>query len=206
MKYFVNRVYDYVSSLRCQGYSLTDIGFDNDSDPDYLFICNAHALALYSQELIHDKLDTFNVLSDASYMSSSRFIRFVQVAGKRFLENFEEMVIKGKILYQSEQKQYFHLKECVIQNNRERIIKRPRVGLPLFLERHGYDKNFHKVDEDSNDMIVCIPYTWADVGYFVYNSIANRMISVTGVKLVKALKKLGLPQKEIDLYQRMLLA
>ena len=28
MKYFVNRVYDYVGAMRCQGYSLEEIGFD----------------------------------------------------------------------------------------------------------------------------------------------------------------------------------
>ena len=56
MKYFVNRVYDYVCAMQNAGYSLEEIGFDRVSpelgvDPDYRFLRNAHRTMLYFQEL-----------------------------------------------------------------------------------------------------------------------------------------------------------
>jgi hypothetical protein len=203
IKYTVNRVYDYVSALLHQDYSLTEIGFTGVDDPDYRFICNTHALMLYLQELTHIKLDSFNdELSDHSYMSSQRFVLFIQVGGDGFYRVFENMIIKGGLLLLRQQKQYIHLKSCILLNNRDRVVESTDKEIESLissnklnyeLEHHGY-----------STMKIRIPYSWADLGYFVFDTITERMISVVADKFLPSLAGLGMTGREIALYREML--
>lgn len=203
IKYTVNRVYDFVSALLFRGYSLPAIGFSGEDDFDYKFLCNAHALMLYLQELTHIKLNSYNdAFRDYSYMSSHRFEHFIKVSGDSFFKDFDEMVIKGGLLREGQRKQYVHLKTCIAQNKRDRVLDSTDTIIRSLAEKNKlrYDVEHH----DKMRKKVCVPYTWSDLGYFVFDSITERIVSILEIKIVPMLESLGMPEREIALYRKML--
>jgi len=128
MKYFVNRVYDYVCAMRNVGYSLAQICFVSEDskgspDPDYLFLRNAHKLMLYLQELIQISLGSYGIDGDYSFMSRPRFLRLMEIGGDKFRENFEEMVIEGGLLKPTNKEKYKVLKRKIKERARDRSIR-----------------------------------------------------------------------------------
>ena len=119
MKYFVNRVYDYVCAMRVHGRSLAEIGFDaprkvDGVDPDYRFLRNAHKLMLHLQELVRTRIGAYGVEVDYSWMSASRFKRLVDIDGDGFRRDFDAMVLDGGLLMPSEAERYRDLRGRVL--------------------------------------------------------------------------------------------
>jgi hypothetical protein len=182
---------------------MSDVGFTGPDDPDYLFIRNTHALMLYLQELTHIKLDSFNdELSDYSYMSSHRFVIFIRVGGDRFYKDFEGMIVKGGLLSFRQLKQFDHLKSCILQNNRERVIESTESDINSLIKSNGL--TFELEHNGYNTKKITIPYSWADLGYFVFDTIAERMISVVAEKFLPSLSRMGMSDHEIAQYREML--
>jgi len=185
MKYTVNRIYDYVSAMHHAGYSLKDLGFSGDEDPDYRFVCQAHRLMLFLQELIHIRLDTYNYLSDYSYINADRFINFMGIPKGSFRSDFDEIVLSPNFLHASERKHYLALKQYIhdkellnLSMNEEQVIElRKQFGLEIHHLGNGSGKN-----------PVTVPYTWGGVGFFVFNAVENRLSAIVDEKLVPSLK------------------
>jgi len=186
MKYSVNRVYDYVSAMRHSGYSLKALGFSGAADPDYTFLCQSHRLMLFLQELIHIRLDTYNYLSDYSYICAERFASLMANTKGTFRKDFDEIVLSSNFLYASERKHYLTLKESI---HRKRDLK---VSLSTDEEKEltrqfGYQ--FRHLDRGSGKTPVSLPYTWGGLGFFVFNAVESRLSSIVDEKLIPALDR-----------------
>lgn len=202
MKYFVNRAYDYVGSMRCQGYSLEEIGFDEaegarDPDPDYRFLRNAHKLMLYLQELITIAIGSYGgARCDYSYISRSRFLRFTEINGDKFRRDFEEMVLGGKLLLQSEQKDYVALKKRIAAKSGDRCLELKAGELAALPPGLRYDT----VHRDEHCARICVPYSWADLGYYVFSRIASRMGRIVDARLLPRLPAFGMEEEDFRVY------
>lgn len=191
MKYFVNRVYDYVCAMRNMGYSLEQIGFDSEdskggSDPDYLFLRNAHKLMLYLQELIQMSMQSYDMECDCSYISRARFLRFMEIDGDKFRENFEELVVGGGLLQPTNREKYFRLKRKIQEKARDRFIQGDIRELKRFPEGFEYETIYREADVYK----ICVPYSWADLGFFVFSVIAVRIGQIVDSRLVPPLSRL----------------
>ncbi|HET7839727.1 MAG TPA: hypothetical protein VFL04_08200 [Rectinemataceae bacterium] len=191
MKYFVNRVYDYVCAMRNCGYDLRRIGFDagcdGSLDPDYLFVREAHKLMLYLQELNELSTCSFGVKGDYSYVSRRRMRRFMELGGEKFVADFESMVLGGGMIQGSNRTKYLELRQKVVAKARDRLIEGPIDGygrLPAGLD-------YELVFKDDNEYRICLPYTWADLAFFAFSVIAARMSQIVENRLVPALRGLG---------------
>jgi hypothetical protein len=201
MKYFVNRVYDYVGAMRCLGHSLEAIGFDAPepklgADPDYRFLRNAHKLMLYLQELITIVIGSYGTRCDYSFISRSRFLRFAEINGDKFRRDFEDMVMGGDLLLHSEKKDYLELKAKIVLKARDRFIEL-RAGQEAHLPP-GLD--FETVYRDDHCMKICLPYSWADLGYYVLSRIASRIGRIVDARLVPRLPSFGMGEADCRLY------
>jgi hypothetical protein len=192
MKYFVNRVYDYVGAMRNLGYSLEEIGFDAPSspDPDYRYLRNAHKLMLYLQELITLTIGSYDAENDYSYISRARFLRFMELGGDKFKRDFDDMVVKGDLLYQSDKEKYRVLKHKIEKKLRDRFLTGKTSDLALFPPGFVYDALYH----DSHDYKICVPYSWGDLGFFVFSSIAARITAIVDGRLIPRLPHFGTPE------------
>lgn len=199
MKYFVNRVYDYVCAMRNMGYGLTQIGFDSEDsaggpDPDYLFLRNAHKLMLYLQELIQLSMESFGMECDYSYISRARFLKFMEIDGDKFRKNFQELVLGGKLLPPTAREKYLRLRRKIEEKSRDRIVHCDEKDLNAFPEGFKYET----IDRDSARQRICVPYSWADLGFFVFNVIAARIGQIVDSRLVPPLARLdarnGVPE------------
>jgi hypothetical protein len=197
MKYWVNRVYDYVCAMRNLGYGLDRIGFRGGrADPDYEYLRNAHKLMLHLQELAQDTLNAYSYHTDASYMSRARFLRFIEIAGDKFHADFNQMVISGGMVPPSRKQSYLALQNNIRAKARNRFLEGPLEGLKAFPPGFRYEA----VHRDSNRYRICVPYTWADLGYFAFTAIAERMAKIVDARLLPALPGLGMPKSELKLY------
>lgn len=202
MKYFVNRVYDYVGAMRCQGHSLEAIGFDEPApDPDYRFLRNAHKLMLYLQELITIAIGSYGGLRcDFSYISRSRFLRFMEINGDKFRRDFEDMVLSGDLLLQSERKAFLALRDRIDSKANDRFLELRAAqvaGLPA-----GFA--YETVHRDDHCSRICVPYSWADSGYFVFSRIASRIGRIVDSRLVPRLPGFGMKAEDYRLYEELL--
>jgi hypothetical protein len=193
MKYFVNRVYDYVGAMRCLGHSLEAIGFDAPepklgADPDYRFLRNAHKLMLYLQELITIVIGSYGTRCDYSFISRSRFLRFAEINGDKFRRDFEDMVMGGDLLLHSEKKDYLELKAKIVLKARDRFIEL-RAGQEAHLPP-GLD--FETVYRDDHCMKICLPY--------VLSRIASRIGRIVDARLVPRLPSFGMGEADCRLY------
>ncbi len=191
MKYFVNRVYDYVCAMRNMGYGLSQIGFDSEDsrggpDPDYLFLRNAHKLMLYLQELIQLSMESFGMECDYSYISRARFLKFMEIDGEKFRKNFQELVLGGGLLPPTARDKYLRLRRKIEEKSRDRIVHCDETDLEGFPEGFRYET----IDRDSSRRRICVPYSWADLGYFVFTVIAARIGQIVDTRLVPPLARL----------------
>ncbi len=197
MKYFVNRVYDYVCAMRNVGYSLEQIGFDSEDsrggpDPDYFFLRNAHKLMLYLQELIQLSVTSYGMECDYSYISRPRFLRLMEINGDKFRENFEELVVGGGLLQPSSREKYRRLKRKIREKARDRFLEGEIEELRRLPKGFRYETIFR----DSARFRACVPYSWADLGYFVFNILAVRICQIVDTRLVPPLNRLDLEASE----------
>jgi hypothetical protein len=199
MKYFVNRVYDYVGAMRNLGHSLEEIGFDAREpklglDADYRYLRDAHKLMLYLQELITLTMGSYSSESDYSYISRARFLRFMELGGDKFKRDFDDMVVKGDLLYLSDKAKYRSLKRKIETKARDRYLTGKASELALFPRDFRYDV----VYLDSHDYKICVPYSWGDLGYFVFSSIAERIASIVEGRLVPRLCRFGASEEAAE--------
>lgn len=201
MKFQVNRVYDYVCAMRNLGYGLKEIGFasnetEKEPDPDYLYLRNAHKLMLHLQEIAQDTLNAYSHNVDASYMSRSRFIGFEELAGDKFRADFDEMVLTGELVPPSRKQKYLALKSKIRAKARDRFMEGPIEDLRAFPPEFRYEST-HK---DVNGYRICVPYSWADLGYFAFSAISERIALIVENRLLAALPALGMPEEVLCLY------
>ena len=184
MKYFVNRVYDYVCAMLNLGYGLPEIGFDASGgrDPDFLFVKNSHRMMLFLQELIQLNSSTFGSFSDFSYMSRTRFIRFAEIRGEKFRKDFEELIIGGDLLLQSHKVKYLELRAKVEAKARDRVIRMKSSALDALPKEFEYEL----VDRNESGSKICVPYAWADLGYFAFCVITSRIVKIVDDRLYPA--------------------
>lgn len=199
MKYFVNRVYDYVGAMRNLGRSLEEIGLDRiepklGMDPDYRYLRNAHKLMLYLQELITLTMASFGAELDSSYISRARFLRFMELGGDKFKRDFDEMVLKGGLLSQSAAERYKILRHKVASKARDRFLAGKAAELALFPP----DFRYEVVHLDSHDYKISVPYSWGDLGYFAFSAIAERIASIVETRLVPRLRSFGSPTESLE--------
>ena len=192
MKYFVNRVYDYVGAMRSLGHSLEAIGFDKverelGMDADYRYLRNAHKLMLYLQELVTLTMGSYNAESDYSYISRARFLRFMELGGDKFKRDFDDMVVKGELLFLSDKGKYRSLKQKIEAKSRDRYLTGKASELSLFPPDFAYDV----VYLDSHDYKINVPYSWGDLGYFAFRAIAARITGIVDDRLVPRLPAFG---------------
>ncbi len=188
MKYTVNRVFDYVSAMENAGYSLAEIGFTGPRDCDFQFLSQAHRLMLFLQELIHVKLDTFNRMSDYSYISAERFEGFMGPPKGSFRSDFEKMVLSPNFLYASQRKRYLSHKAAV-HDKAEIVLSVGPDEMDWLYERHGI--SFRHLDKGSGRTPIAIPYTWAGLGFFVFSAVESRLANIVDEKLARAAAALG---------------
>jgi hypothetical protein len=216
MKYFVNRVYDYVGAMRCLGHSLEDIGFDAPSllgeersspregrgpspgiDPDYRYLRNAHKLMLYLQELITMAIGSYGgARCDYGYISRSRFLRLMEIRGDKIRRDFEGMVLGGELLLNSEKKDFLFLEKKIASKSRDRFLEIKASEAALLPPGFAYE-NVHR---DGHCSRICVPYSWADLGYYVFSRIAARIGRIVDARLVPRLPSFGMALEDYRLY------
>jgi hypothetical protein len=189
-----------------KGYSLQDIGFTGVADPDYRFLCNAHKLMLYLQELIENEMKaigSFNEYSDYSYISDERFTKFISKHKDSFSKNIDAMIMAGDLLLYTQKKTYTYLKNCIADQDRrnDRMLR----GLA------GELRDLHKAylgsetkDMDSSEPKLIIPYTSVDLGYYIFDAITKRMQGIMKEKLLSPLSTYGMSEAELKKYKEIL--
>lgn len=192
MKYFVNRVYDYVGAMRNLGWSLEEIGFDKvepelGADPDYRYLRNAHKLMLYLQELVTLTMGSYGAELDSSYISRARFLRFMELGGDKFKRDFDLMVLRGGLLSPSAAERYKILRHKVATKSRDRFLTGKAAELALFPP----DFRYEVVHLDAHDYKISVPYSWGDLGFFAFSAIAERISSIVDSRLAPRLSSFG---------------
>ena len=202
MKYFVNRVYDYVCAMRGHGYDLAAIGFNaprkkDGVDPDYRYLRNAHKLMLHLQELIQKRLGAYGVEIDCSWMSGTRFQRLVDIDGDGFRNDFDAMVLDGGLLMPSEAERYRTLRSRILSRSNDRVMEGPASDLDAFPQGFRYET----IHRDAARYRIRIPYSWSDLAYFSFNAIGSRMARIVEGRLLQALPAMGMPASELKRYR-----
>jgi len=202
MKYFVNRVYDYVCAMRGHGHELADIGFNaprkkDGVDPDYRYLRNAHKLMLHLQELIQTRLGAYGVEVDCSWMSGTRFQRLVDIDGDGFRNDFDAMVLDGGLLLPSEAERYRTLRARILSRSNDRVMEGPASDLDAFPAGLRYET----IHRDAFRYRIRIPYSWSDLAYFSFNAIGSRMARIVEGRLLQALPAMGMPTAELKRYR-----
>lgn len=204
MKYFVNRVYDYVSAMLGIGRSLDEIGLGpsrrGSIDPDYAYLRNAHKLMLYLQELITLAIGSYNdAMCDYTYISRSRFMRFMDIHPEKFRRDFDEMVVGSGLISAGAKTRYDMLKGKITAKARDRFLEmtvEERALLPK-------DFECETVYKDRRKCRICVPYSWGDLGYLVFSSIASRIAMIVDERLIPKLPSLGMSDAD---YRRHIVA
>ncbi len=201
MKYYVNRVYDYVGAMRNLGHDLERIGFTeaggkDKTDPDYAFLVSAHRLMLYLQELVQIVMRSYGDECDASYISRARFLRFSEIDGDKFRRDFEGLALG--LLDPGDRARFSLIRRKIGERARDRIVTGPLDVIKAFPKGFRYELLFR----DKHSFKVCVPYGWDDLGYFTFKSIAARMVRIVATKLLPALAGHGMPAAELKRYAR----
>lgn len=217
MKYFVNRVYDYICAMRNSGYSLEQLGFkpsltpagkttrsrSNRSDttrmdPDFLYIRNAHKLMLFLQELVQSGIGAYGIEVDYSWMSGPRFTRLVEQCGNDFLADFETLVISGGLLRPSEAERYRFLQQKIKTRSKDRYLEGPLDRLKNLPEGLRFDV----LNNEGTRYKICIPYTWSDLAFFAFNAISVHIAQIVEGKILPTLPRMGMPKSELERYRK----
>lgn len=217
MKYFVNRVYDYICSMRNAGYSIEQLGFRPSAspaskttrsrtnrvdsigmDPDFLYIRNAHKLMLFLQELIQSGIGAYGIEVDCSWMSGARFTRLVEQCGNDFLADFETLVISGGLLRPSEAERYRFLQQKIQTRSKDRYLEGPLDKLKTLPDGLRFDV----LNNEGSRYKICIPYTWSDLAFFAFNAISVHIAQIVEGKMLPTLPKMGMPKSELARYRK----
>jgi hypothetical protein len=217
MKYFVNRVYDYICAMRNAGYSLEELGFNaspgpgsrtvksrsknpgsTGMDPDFLYIRNAHKLMLFLQELIQSGIGAYGIEVDCSWMSGTRFTRLVEQCGNDFLSDFETLVINGGLLRPSEAERYRFLQQKIKTRSKDRYLEGPLDKLKTLPE----GLRFEVLNNEGSRYKICVPYTWSDLAFFAFNAISVHIAQIVEGKILPTLPRMGMPKSELERYRR----
>lgn len=217
MKYFVNRVYDYLCAMRNAGYSLESLGFKSSlvpapgssgrrgrasgssgMDPDYLYIRNAHKLMLFLQELVQSGIGAYGIEVDCSWMSGVRFTKLVEQCGNDFLSDFETLIIDGGLLRPSEAERYRFLQSKIKARAKDRYLEGPIERLKNLPEGLRYEV----LNNEGSRYKICIPYTWSDLAFFAFNAIGVHIAQIVESKILPTLPRMGMPKSELDRYRR----
>jgi len=203
MKYFVNRVYDYVCSMRNAGYTLEQIGFSRKTgrgkaDPDYLYLRNAHKLMLYLQELVQTGIGAYGIEVDYSWMSGKRFQRLVALKSDSFLSDFDALILEGGLLRPSEAERYRFLKAKIAANAKDRYLEGPLAKLKTLPK----DLRYEVLNNEGSRYRICIPYSWSDLGFFAFSAISVHIAQIVEGRLLPTLARLGMPPAEIAHYNK----
>ncbi|MGD9940319.1 MAG: hypothetical protein AB7T74_11005 [Clostridia bacterium] len=223
MKYFVNRVYDYICAMRNAGYNLDELGFRSASasgnvtakgkgkrsssssgsgsagmDPDYLYIRNAHKLMLFLQELIQSGIGAYGIEVDCSWISGGRFTRLVDQRGNDFLADFETLVLSGGLLRPSEAERYRFLQQKIKSRSKDRYLE----GQIDHLKNLPEGLRFEVLNNEGSRYKICIPYTWSDLAFFAFNAISVHVAQIVEGKLLPTLPFMGMPKPELDRYRK----
>lgn len=203
MKYFVNRVYDYVCAMRGHGHSLEAIGFNKPRktdgvDPDYRFLRNAHKLMLHLQELIQTGIGAYGVELDFSWMSCTRFHRLMDIGGDGFRNDFDAMILEGGLLLPSEAQQYRTLRDRIRSHSNDRVMEGRTSDLAAFPA--GF--NYETIHRDEHSYRIRVPYTWSDLAFFSFNAIGSRMARIVEGRLLLALPAMGMPPSDLRRYNK----
>lgn len=202
MKYFVNRVYDYVCAMRTHGHGLDAIGFNapgakDGVDPDYRYLRNAHKLMLHLQELIQTKIGAFGCEVDYSWISAARFKRLVDIGGDGFRKDFDAMVLDGGLLLPSDAERYRVLRERIRTHAKDRLIEGRTRDLASFPKGFVYET----VHKDDDRFTIRVPYEWTDLAFFAFNAIGARVARIVEARLLPALPALGMPASDYARYR-----
>ena len=146
---------------------------------------------LYLQELIQMSMESFGMDYDYSYISRARFLKFMEIDGDRFRKNFQELVLGGGLLPPTAREKYLRLKRKIEEKARDRIVHCDEADLRAFPEGFRYET----IDRDSARRRICVPYSWADLGFFVFNVIAVRIGQIVDSRLIPPLAKLDEPSE-----------
>ena len=217
MKYFVNRVYDYICAMRNEGYTIEELGFKPRSkpgsvtarnshkcshstgvDPDYLYIRNAHKLMLFLQELIHSGIGAYGIEVDCSWMSGARFTRLVEQCGNDFLADFETLVIRGGLLRPSEAERYRFLQKKIKARSADRYLEGPLDRLKTLPE----GLRFEVLNNEGSRYKICVPYSWSDLAFFAFNAISVHIAQIVEGKILPTLPQMGMPKSELERYRK----
>ena len=152
---------------------------------------------LYLQELITIAIGSFGgAKCDYSYISRSRFLRFMEINGDKFRSDFEDMVLGGDLLLQSEKKDFMALKRKVASKSRDRFLELKSSELALLPPGFAYET----VHRDDYCARICVLYSWGDLGYFVFSRIAARIGRIVDSRLVPRLPSFGMTSEDYRLY------
>ncbi|MBN1243474.1 MAG: hypothetical protein JXA15_12300 [Spirochaetales bacterium] len=200
MKYFVNRVYDYVCAMRMSGHGLDELGFDGPGpdgvDPDYRWLRNAHKLMLHLQELVQAHIGAFGVDVDYGWMSATRFRRLAEIGGERFVADFDAMVLDGALLKASEVARYRELRRKIATRANDRVLEgraSDRAKFPV-----GF--RYENLNADEGRYRIRVPFHWGDLAFFAFSAIAARVARVVESRILPALPRLGMPRKDLEAY------
>ncbi|OHD81512.1 MAG: hypothetical protein A3J97_13930 [Spirochaetes bacterium RIFOXYC1_FULL_54_7] len=217
MKYFINRVYDYICAMRNAGYQLEELGFRPASnpgggttrgknerfgsvvmDPDFLYIRNAHKLMLFLQELVQSGIGAYGMEVDCSWMSGARFTRLVDQCGNDFLTDFDILVLSGCLLRPSEAERYRFLQQKIKTRSKDRYLEGPIDHLKNLPEGLRYDV----LNNEGSRYKISIPYTWSDLAFFAFNAISVHIAQIVEGKILPTLPRMGMPKSELDRYRK----
>jgi len=200
MKYFVNRVYDYLSAMRTAGRGLPELGFGEPGpdglDPDWRWLRDAHKLMLHLQELVMAHIGAFGVEVDYGWMSAARFARLADLGGPRFIADFDAMVLDGGLLKASEVERYRELRRKIATRANDRVLEGPAADRARFPE--GF--RFENLSADEGRYRIRVPYHWGDLAFFAFSSIAARVARIVESRILPSLPHLGMPREDLEAY------
>jgi hypothetical protein len=156
---------------------------------------------LYLQELITISIDSFGGENcDYSYISRSRFLRFMEINGDKFQRDFEDMVLGSDLLLVSEKKEFLALKKKIRAKSRDRVIELRSGDRRTIPAGFAYETMYR----DDHCRKICVPYSWADLGYFTFSRIASRIGRIVDSRLVPRLPAFGMPESDYRSYRELL--
>jgi hypothetical protein len=165
-------------------------------DPDYRYLRDAHKLMLYLQELVTISMASYGTSGDYSHISRSRFLRFTELGGEKFRRDFDDMMLRGDLLYLSAKERYLTLRTKIASKSADRVISGRAPELSRFPPEFRYDL----LDRDDHDYRIRVPYTWADLGFFAFSAISSRIVSIVSSRLVPKLASFGAEPGSLERY------
>ncbi len=124
----------------------------------------------------------------------------MEIDGEKFKRDFDKMVLGGDLLLQSDRERYASLKRKIRERSHDRYLSGKTAELGVFPRDFPCELLF----KDGHSYKIRVPYGWADLGYFVFDSIASRMERIVVERLMPPLARYGMSAEEIERYERLL--